>query len=183
MDKVYPPEPPSPRWRSWGKQPSGDIITPPISRTPSPRNSPRRDSSPTPEVQTEVDGEGNVENTPVVVQSTDPLTPTMPFLGAAKAGDGMRKPLPAYTRTTMPPDERMKRDKKCMQEATSFYLGDEKEVMKRGFETFLNNILATVTRVVRHNSNEARNNPKALEAIDREIENIRSKDALFWLET
>ena len=51
------------------------------------------------------------------------------------------------------------------------------------FESLLHTVFATVARVVRSSSSEARNNPEAMEALDREIENIRSKHALFWLET
>jgi hypothetical protein len=47
----------------------------------------------------------------------------------------------------------------------------------------LNMIFGNVTRLVRADSSEAKESPKAQEAIDKEIENIRSKDALFWEET
>lgn len=198
--------PRSPRWRMIFKSPVGQVVTPPRSRSRSrspPRSvpgSPRSDSrdaapavpDPTYQVQTAPDA---VE-APDASQEDGPeeadLSPAMPppvlgLLGAAR-GQGKkfwkpplppkekRDPAPAYIEERTEDEIYADAAAAGQQFSSDFLEEQEKEV--RSLQQELTFAFGLVTRVVDVNSREARESEGAKRAIEREVENVRSKEAL-----
>lgn len=185
-----PVVPPSPRWRLTFKRPTDVVSTPPASRPASPRSgSGSGGGTPTNGRAAAVDSVGDVAPTPppteeqTVVGSDPPVIPTIRsiMMSTAKkpSGSGPERPV-ADIRSA---EVRLSEARSSAIEATNLFHSDQMEIARASCARELTMIFRHVTRIVKEDSNEAKENVKAQEAIAREIENIRKKDALFWLET
>lgn len=168
-----PAAPRSPRWRMLSKAPSDIVVTPPQSRPGSRPASPRSGGQ---DVTMEVSPEGDpVGPTTTAEASADSpsINVPIPFLSAAKKPSGT--PQKAF-HDARDAKEKIFDARKAQKDFEKMYMQRERDVMDLRRE--VGYAFGLVTRVVRATSEEAANTPKAVEAMQKEINNLLDKRAL-----
>lgn len=163
----------SPRWRVFGRQPSGTVITPPRDRSParSRSDSPR----PVEDASMDVDSEGEVRPSPTVEASVRaPETVGLPNLAATKKVSSSAPQKACHGARGK--KEKLHDARKSQREFENMYLRHGRDISELRRE--VGHAFGLVTRVVRSTSDEALSNTDAQKSMQAEIDNLLQKRAL-----